>query len=102
MACPEVKVVKLNKRPANYRMKMQSYSASSRETEPEIAARPRQTRPVKSSDGIEEWDCPKPGSKALPKSVKVNIRKNKKKFDTWYKTRITTDTTQTGNPGNRP
>jgi hypothetical protein len=31
---------------------------------------------------MEEWDCPRPGSKKyLPKSVKDNIKKNKRKFE---------------------
>jgi hypothetical protein len=103
MACPEVKTVKLNKRPNNYRMRIQSHTVSSREDEnPRADARPRQTRPTKSSDSIEEWDCPKPGSKSMPKSVKENIRKNKKKFESWYKNRTSPDSVQTGNNGDRP
>lgn len=31
---------------------------------------------------VEEWDCPKPGAKHyLPKSIKENIRRNWKKFE---------------------
>ncbi|MEO5602673.1 MAG: hypothetical protein ABIR06_17255 [Cyclobacteriaceae bacterium] len=34
---------------------------------------------------VEELDCPKPGAKkTLPKAVKENIRKNKKKIRSYY------------------
>jgi hypothetical protein len=98
MACPEVKAVKLNKRPSNY---MRSYSrslsasANDRVSIHEKNEIPQQTRVVKSSDSIEEWDCPKPGTKAaMPRSVKENIRKNRKKFDAYYKSRSLTDSIQ--------
>lgn len=104
MACPEIKTVKLKKRPTNYRMRMQSQSvtASAREGEKnktihDRETNPRQTRPVKSIESIEEWDCPKPGTKnALPKSVKENIKKNRKKFDNYYKSRSYPDSLQNG------
>jgi hypothetical protein len=55
----------------------------------------RQTRNIKSIDTIEEWDCPKPGTRnALPKSVKENIKKNKRKFEEYYKNRIQPDSVQ--------
>jgi hypothetical protein len=35
---------------------------------------------------VEELDCPKPGSKkTMPRAVKENIRKNKKKIRYYYK-----------------
>jgi hypothetical protein len=36
---------------------------------------------------VEEWDCPKPGQKKVPKAVKDNIRKNRKAYDIYYKSR---------------
>jgi hypothetical protein len=36
---------------------------------------------------VEEWDCPRPGAKNLPKSVKQNIRKNQKKVRDHYRNR---------------
>ena len=102
MACPEVKIVKLNKKPTNYRIRMydRSLSASNatetkEKPEGKPEGKPRQTRPVKSVASIEEWDCPKPGTKAaMPKTVKENIRKNRKKFETYYKNRISPDSLQ--------
>jgi hypothetical protein len=101
IACPHVKGVKLNKRPSNY---MKSYSRSlsaSANERVSIHAKgeiPQTTRPVKSSESIEEWDCPKPGSKSMPRSVKENIKKNKKKFDAYYKSRISVDSTKAASP----
>ncbi|MBT1701012.1 hypothetical protein KK083_29230 [Fulvivirgaceae bacterium PWU4] len=95
IACPRVKGVKLNRRPENYRMKMNAY-ASAEEEEKEKFTFPRQTRPVKDAASIEEWDCPKPGTKAqMPRAVKENIRKNRKKFETYYKNRNVPDTLHT-------
>lgn len=100
IACPQVKGVKLNKRPANYRMRMNAY-ASAEEDKEEKFTFPRQTRPVKDAASIEEWDCPKPGTKAqLPKAVKENIRKNRKKFETYYKNRSVADTLHTSTQRN--
>lgn len=89
IACPEVKAVRLNKRPANYmRSHSRSYSASAQQKK-DIHSKyeiPLNSRPVKRAESIEEWDCPKPGTKAtLPKAVKENIKKNRKKFDSYYK-----------------
>jgi hypothetical protein len=36
---------------------------------------------------VEEWDCPKPGQKKMPKAVKDNIRKNRKAYGSYYKSR---------------
>lgn len=103
IACPEVKTVKLKKKPMNYRMRMQSQSitASAREEDRTTNVHMRgevpvkQIRPVKSLNSIEEWDCPKPGTKnALPKSVRENIKKNRKKFDSYYKSRSFPDSVQ--------
>ncbi len=99
MGCPRVKVVKLNRKPSNYmKTHYRSLSASNRVTERErdnardIKLR---QRPVKTVS-IEEWDCPKPGSPTpLPKAVRENIRKNRKKFDSYYKNRVAVDSVST-------
>lgn len=107
MACPEPKTVKLKKRPGNYlRSAQRSLSAFNHEHQerekPRGEFRPQSSRNVKSIDTIEEWDCPKPGAKVLPKSVKVNIKKNRKKFETYYKNRIQADSAQALAPANLP
>ena len=33
---------------------------------------------------VEEMDCPKPGEKKMPRAVKENIRKNRKKIRYYY------------------
>lgn len=104
MACPEPRTVKLNRRPANYQMKIQQrqVSASAKEDKEKFSRVERQIRPVKSSASIEEWDCPKPGSKTIPKAVKENIKKNRKKFDNYYRTRNLPDSTNTAGPAALP
>jgi hypothetical protein len=80
--CPRPETVKLHK---SFRH-TPSPSLSARATrEPEeetrFNERPADVRYVKKIS-VEEWDCPKPGAKRyMPKSVKDNIRKNKKKFE---------------------
>jgi hypothetical protein len=74
-----------------------SYSASAHEKQNihSKAEIPVNSRPVKKAESIEEWDCPKPGTKAsLPKAVKENIRKNRKKFDSYYKSKHQSDSLQ--------
>lgn len=93
MGCPTVKTVKLNRRPLNYmRAHYRSLSASGDDKETswsDVRSRPRQ---VKTIDSIEEWDCPKPGTRTpLPKSVRENIKKNRKKFNAHYKNRMEVD-----------
>src|SRR5687767_4548647 len=110
MACPEVKIAKLKKRPSNYllRSSQRSMTASNREQEEKEKARidyRQQTRNVKSLASIEEWDCPKPGTggkTAMPKAVKENIRKNRKKFEEYYKNRNHSDSVQSLVPGSTP
>lgn len=94
MGCPKVRVVKLNRKPTNYmRSHYRSISASNRESardDSRVDLKPKQR--IKTIDSIEEWDCPKPGSRApLPRPVRENIRKNKKKFDAYYRNRIESD-----------
>jgi hypothetical protein len=108
MACPEVKMVKLKKRPSNYllRSSQRSLTASNRHQEekekPKVDFRPQSTRNVKTIESIDEWDCPKPGSKVMPRSVKENIKKNRKKFETYYRSKTQADSVQSRTPGNQP
>jgi hypothetical protein len=100
MGCPDPQFVKLKKRPTNFLKSSRSLSASNRQPEkekPKVEFR-QLTRNVKSIDAIEEWDCPKPGSRTMPKSVKESIKKNRKKFETYYKNRIVVDSMQTRIP----
>lgn len=82
--CPKIKTVKLHR---NFRPSAASLSAKATQEEPET---PHQRyKDVRTNEGhfvknisVEEWDCPRPGAKRyLPKSVKDNIKKNKKKFE---------------------
>jgi hypothetical protein len=94
IACPDPVTAKLRKRPANYGLKtsQKNLTASSKEVEREKSFKYPEPRNTKSAASIEEWDCPKPGSKTMPKSVKENIKKNRKKFDAYYKSKVLPDT----------
>ncbi|HTF16423.1 MAG TPA: hypothetical protein VK658_00050 [Chryseolinea sp.] len=79
-----MKTAKLHK---NYRPPSSALlSARAEKFEPESEPGSQNTRPGSEhyikNVSMEEWDCPRPGSKKyMPKSVKDNIRKNKKKFE---------------------
>jgi hypothetical protein len=85
--CPKIKTTKLHK---SFRPSVGSLSARA-DQEPEATA--RKTKDTRTNDGhfvqnisVEEWDCPKPGKKRyMPKSVKENIRRNKKKIESDFK-----------------
>ncbi len=96
MGCPKRKTVKLNKRPSNYmRAYQRSLAASARERERSTRTDRPKPRAVKSADLIEEWDCPQPGGKTtLPRAVRANIRKNRKRFEEYYKNKPTLDSLQ--------
>jgi hypothetical protein len=92
--CPEVKTVKLRKKPGHYiRTSDKEVTASVSERKP-VKVQPS-TRRVKTISSIEEWDCPRPGANVIPKSVKDNIKKNRKKFDDYYKKKSHPDSTAT-------
>ncbi|HEY0743497.1 MAG TPA: hypothetical protein VGD40_18645 [Chryseosolibacter sp.] len=94
IACPDPVVAKLRKRPANYGLKPEkNLTASSKTSSKEKHFKYPEPKSVKSAASIEEWDCPKPGSKSMPKSVKDNIKKNRKKFDAYYKSKPLSDST---------
>jgi hypothetical protein len=100
IACPDPVTAKLRKRPANYGLKtsQKNLTASSKEASKEKTFKYPEPKNVKSAATIEEWDCPKPGSKTMPRSVKENIRKNRKKFDAYYKNKTPSDSlVQTAN-----
>lgn len=82
--CPRIKSAKLHK---TYRPPSSSLlTARADKPKPEEEAGSRYTKPdseryIKNVT-MEEWDCPRPGAKKyMPKSVKDNIRKNKKRFE---------------------
>ena len=100
IACPDPVTAKLRKRPANYGLKtsQKNLTASSKEVSKEKTFKYPEPKNVKSAATIEEWDCPKPGSKTMPRSVKENIKKNRKKFDAYYKSKALSDSlVQTAN-----
>jgi hypothetical protein len=89
IACPKVKGVKLRSRPGNYMKNSQAMASAKQEKEPRFDFR-TQNKNVKSAQTIEEWDCPRPGAggkTGVPKAIKANIKKNRKKFDDYYKNR---------------
>ena len=95
--CPEVKGLKLKKSQVNRRVRMPERQIVREEPEPVItvssdAKTPQPTtrnkyRYVKYTMqhiDVEEMDCPKPGEKKMPRAVKENIRKNRKKIRYYY------------------
>jgi hypothetical protein len=95
--CPEVKGLRLKKSQVNKRIRMPERQIAREEPEPVItvssdAKTPQSTarnryRYVKYTMqhvDVEEMDCPKPGEKNMPKTVKENIRKNRKKIRYYY------------------
>ncbi len=81
--CPKVKTAKLHR---SFKPSASSLTARANE---EPAATGRKQKDARIHDvhfiqnvSVEEWDCPKPGKKRyMPKSVKENIRKNRKKIE---------------------
>lgn len=57
-------------------------------------SRGSEVKPALENIDVEEWDCPKPGTKKnIPKALKDNIRKNKKAYETHYRNKIDSITT---------
>ena len=92
--CPEVKSVKLRKKPGHY-IRTSEKEVTASVTERKVARMQTPNRKVKTISSIEEWDCPRPGANVIPKSVKENIKKNRKKFDNYYKNKSHSDSTST-------
>ena len=81
--CPEVETVKLHR---SFRTPPATLSAKVDADDPAESQRkdgkpPANVRFVQNVS-VEEWDCPRPGKKRyLPKSVKENIRNNKRRME---------------------
>ncbi len=96
--CPEVKGLRLKKSQANKRVRFpektrpqqeEVFTVSSDAKTPQPTAKNthkyRYVKYTMQHVDVEELDCPKPGAKkTLPKAVKENIRKNKKKIRSYY------------------
>src|SRR5687767_11430886 len=83
--CPESKGVRLKRshaKQARFAERNNTVTASSKDVPNTNATnvKYRQTRPALEHVDVEEWDCPKPGSKSMPKAVKENIKKNTRKM----------------------
>lgn len=96
--CPKVKVDKLKKTAVKRNMRHAERNAvASLDVGSNPAPRTKLIRlpgtpPALEHMNVEEWDCPKPGTKrAIPKALKDNIRRNKKAYETYYKTRESAD-----------
>jgi hypothetical protein len=74
----------------NVRYAERNTTASAREV-PVVQVKPNysrgtEVRPALDNVNVEEWDCPKPGTKKnIPKALKDNIRKNKKAYESYYR-----------------
>jgi hypothetical protein len=108
--CPEVKGLKLRKSQVNKKFRFPERNIAREQAEEPVitvssdAKTPQQTtrnsnkyREVKYTIqhvDVEELDCPKPGEKkTMPRAVKENIRKNKKKVRYYYQ-EVNTDSLQ--------
>ena len=81
--CPRIKTAKLHKtyRPPSSSLLSARAERAQPEEEGSHYARPDAEHYIKNVS-VEEWDCPRPGAKKyMPKSVKDNIKRNKKKFE---------------------
>jgi len=96
--CPEVKGLKLKKSQVNKRFRVDRnvpreeadpvITVSSDAKTPHPTKNPNKYRYVKYTMqhvDVEELDCPKPGEKkTMPRAVRENIRKNRKKIRYYY------------------
>lgn len=83
--CPRIKTAKLHKstvRPSSSLLSARANPVIENDTQSQKTKdRPADARFVKNIS-VEEWDCPRPGAKRyMPRSVKENIRKNRKKIE---------------------
>lgn len=92
--CPDVKGLRLKKSPLSKRFRFPERDPR-QEPDPVITVSSDARTPSKNRTryvkytiqhiDVEEMDCPKPGEKrTLPKAVKNNIRKNRKKVRYYY------------------
>ena len=97
--CPEVKGLRLKKSQVNKRTRFHERNTPRQEAEPVITVSSEAETPqpnIRSSKryryvkytiehvDVEELDCPRPGEKKMPRKVKDNIRKNRKKVRYYY------------------
>lgn len=98
--CPVIKADKTRRSSSfvkKIRPKDKNTTASAREIPASMMQRPvrsttetdwrvPEVRPALENIDVEEWDCPKPGSKrTMPKALKENIKKNKKAYEYFYR-----------------
>lgn len=96
--CPEVKGLRLKKSQVNKRIRIHERQIAREEPEPVITVSSDAKTPQSAAKNkyryvkytiqhvdVEEMDCPKPGEKKnMPRAVKENIRKNRKKIRYYY------------------
>lgn len=97
--CPEVKGLRLKKSQVNKRMRFPERSVPREEAEPVVTVSADAETPQQNTRNskryryvkytiehvdVEELDCPRPGEKKMPRKVKDNIRKNRKKVRYYY------------------
>jgi hypothetical protein len=83
--CPKVKTAKIKRNTyhKSFRNSATSFSADASDDSGNLHNKSSKTKDgrVTKNISVEEWDCPRPGSKKyLPKAVKENIRKNMRKI----------------------
>ena len=104
--CPEVKGLRLKKSHVNKRLRFPersmgntlqqaesviTVSTDAKTLQPTSKNKYRYVKYTMQHIDVEEMDCPKPGAKkTMPRTVKENIRKNKKKIRHYYR-EINTD-----------
>lgn len=95
--CPEVKGLRLKKSQVNKRIRLPERHIAREEPAPVITVSSDANTPQPTAKNkykyvkytiqhvdVEEMDCPKPGEKKMPRAVKENIRKNRKKIRYYY------------------
>ena len=96
--CPEVEGLRLKKSQVNKRLRWPerpviTVSSNAKTLQPtsKKAKKYKYVEYTMQHVDVDELDCPKPGEKKMPRAVKENIRKNKKKIRQYYR-QIGTDT----------
>lgn len=97
--CPEIKGLKLKKSQVNKRMRFPERNVARHDAEPVITVSSEAETPQQNTRNskryryvkytiehvdVEELDCPRPGEKKMPRKVKDNIRKNRKKVRYYF------------------
>lgn len=99
--CPTVKSDKMKKTVINKRLRYAERNTTASiepvNNQPSNRTRPlhnyrAEIKPTLEHMNVEEWDCPKPGMKRnVPKTLKDNIKKNRKAYEDYYKNRYEHD-----------